>query len=151
MEVSKLFYMSEIPLFEGFAMDELKEIEKHLVMKKLDAGAVVYKQGSSGRSVCFVAEGELEVTRESEDGEETVASKFKGDSVGEMSIIDGLARSAGVRAATPALVLVLKRDAFETLVAERSDIAFKLLMSLAKALSLALRDRAKPVPHAKVA
>lgn len=151
MEISKQFYMREIPIFEEFSTEELQEIEKHLILKKLEAGTTVYKQGSSGRSVCFVAEGELEVIREGEDGLHTVASKYKGDSVGEMAIIDGLARSAGVRAVTPALVLVLKREAFQELVSARSDIAFNLLMSLSKALCLALRDRAKPVPTRKVA
>ena len=61
MQVSKSFMMSEIPLFDTLGVDEIKETEKRLTYKRLEEGSVVYRQGTAGRSMCFVVEGELNV------------------------------------------------------------------------------------------
>lgn len=143
MQVSKSFMMSEIPLFDNLNVDEIKETQKWLIFKRLDKGSVVYRQGTAGRSVCFVVEGELTVVRRSEDGDATIGSVEKGESVGEVAIIDGLTRSADVIAASDAAVLILKQDDFDKLVAEHPDIGVKMLKSLARTLSMTLRERSE--------
>jgi CRP-like cAMP-binding protein len=90
-----------------------------------------------------VVEGELSVIKRADDGDTTIAKVGKGESVGEMAIIDGLTRSADVVAATETQVLILKRDDFDKLVAEQPEIGVKILRSLAKALSMTLRDRSE--------
>jgi CRP-like cAMP-binding protein len=143
MQLSKSFLISEMALFDSLNVDEVQEIQKWLIFKKLEQGTVIYKQGSSGRSVCFVVEGELSVIKRADDGDTTIAKVGKGESVGEMAIIDGLTRSADVVAATETQVLILKRDDFDKLVAEQPEIGVKILRSLAKALSMTLRDRSE--------
>ncbi len=143
MQLSKSFLISEMALFDSLNVDEVQEIQKWLIFKKLDQGTVIYKQGSSGRSVCFVVDGELNVIKRADEGDATIAKIGKGESVGEMAIIDGLTRSADVVAATEAQVLILKRDDFDKLVAEQPEIGVKILRSLARALSMTLRDRSE--------
>jgi CRP-like cAMP-binding protein len=143
MQVSKSFLISEIPLFDSLDVDEVREIQKWMIFKKLDQGTVIYKQGSSGRSVCFVVEGQLSVVSRKAEGDVTIATVEKGESVGEMAIIDGLTRSADVVAATDTSVLILKRDDFNKLVAENPVIGVKILKSLARALSMTLRERSE--------
>ncbi len=143
MQVSKSFLMSEIPLFDSLNYEEIQEIEKRLILKDLEKGALIYKQGSAGRSVCFVVEGELSVIKRADDGDVTIATVGKGDSVGEIALIDGLTRSADVLAVTEASVLILKQDDFDNLVEEQPAIGVKVLKSLAKSLSRTLRDRSE--------
>ena len=143
MQVSKSFLMSEIPLFDTLNYEEIQEIEKRLILKDLDKGALIYKQGTAGRSVCFVVEGELSVIKRADDGDVTIATVGKGDSVGEIALIDGLKRSADVLAVTEASVLILKQDDFDNLVEEQPAIGVKVLKSLAKSLSRTLRDRSE--------
>lgn len=143
MQVSKSFLISEIPLFDSLDVDEVREIQKWMIFKKLEQGTVIYKQGSSGRSVCFVVEGQLSVISRKTEGDVTIATVEKGESVGEMAIIDGLTRSADVVAATDTSVLILKRDDFNKLVAENPVIGVKILKSLARALSMTLRERSE--------
>lgn len=143
MQVSKSFLISEIPLFDSLDVDEVREIQKWMIFKKLERGTVIYKQGSSGRSVCFVVEGQLSVVSRKDEGDVTIATVEKGESVGEMAIIDGLTRSADVVAATDTSVLILKRDDFNKLVAENPVIGVKILKSLARALSMTLRERSQ--------
>ncbi len=143
MQLSKSFLISEMALFDSLNVDEVQEIQKWLILKRLEPDTVIYKQGSSGRSVCFVVEGELSVIKRADEGDTTIATIGKGESVGEMAIIDGLTRSADVVAATETQVLILKRDDFDKLVAEQPEIGVKILRSLARALSMTLRDRSE--------
>ncbi|MEP5763212.1 MAG: cyclic nucleotide-binding domain-containing protein [Halieaceae bacterium] len=137
------FLISEIPLFDALDFDELKEIEKRLVYKELRQGTVIYKQGSEGRSVCFVVDGELSVVRRSDKGDATIATVSKGQSVGEMAIIDGLTRSADVVATSNTCVLILKREDFDSVVSEYPHVGVKVLKSLARGMSVTLRDRSE--------
>jgi CRP-like cAMP-binding protein len=141
--------ISEIPLFDTLNHDETQEMEKRLILKDVEEGAVIYKQGSSGRSVCFVVDGELAVIKRADDGDVKIATVEKGDSVGEVAIIDGLTRSADVLASTDATVLILKHDEFEKLVEEHPTIGVKVLKSLAKSLSHTLRDRSDDLARLK--
>jgi CRP-like cAMP-binding protein len=135
------FLISAMPLFNALDAAESKEVEKRLVQKDLEPNTVIYKQGTKGLSVCFVVEGELSIIKRGEDGDATIGSVEKGQSVGEMAIIDGMTRSADVVAASFATVLILKRADFESLVAEHPEIGVKVLTSLAKVLSRTIRDR----------
>lgn len=142
MEVSKQFLMSEIPLFDDLTPEECDQLQARLLVRKLNKGDIVYKQGTSGKSVCFVLDGELTVVKRSEDSDVVLASRSKGESVGEMALIDGLARSADVVAAKETTVLALRQNDFEELVKDNAGIAFKLMRALAKSLTLSIRDRA---------
>ena len=42
---------------------------------------MVYRQGTAGRSVCFVVEGELEVVKRDADGDARIGKVAKGQSV----------------------------------------------------------------------
>lgn len=141
------FFISEMALFDSLSVDDIKHIEKRLIYKELEKNAVVYRQGTEGRSVCFVVDGELSIVRRDDEGDAVIATVGKGQSVGEMAIIDGLTRSADVIAAANTAVLILKRDDFDTLVEEQPAVAVKVLKSLARGLSSSLRDRSKDVAH----
>jgi CRP-like cAMP-binding protein len=135
------FLISAMPLFNALDATESKEVEKRLVQKDLEPNTVIYKQGTKGLSVCFVVDGELSIIKRGEGGDATIGCVEKGQSVGEMAIIDGMTRSADVVAASFATVLILKRADFESLVAEHPEIGVKVLTSLAKVLSRTIRDR----------
>ena len=124
--------MSEIPLFDSLNVGEMQETVKWLTFKRLE-----------GRSICFVVEGELAVVMRYEGGSARIGTVGKGQSVGEMSVIDGMTRSADVIATTDTSVLILKQDSFERLCAEQPAIGMKILKSLARGVSMTLRKRSE--------
>ncbi|NIQ88913.1 MAG: cyclic nucleotide-binding domain-containing protein, partial [Deltaproteobacteria bacterium] len=86
---------------------------------ELTPGEMVFEEGDPGDYVCFVVEGSLEVLKGTEKGEEIVISTLsKGSSIGEMSVIDDLPRSASVKARTKATLLTLSRENFDYILAE---------------------------------
>ena len=143
MQLPKSFLIAEVPLFDALTVDEVDQIEDFLVLKKVEKGSVVYKQGTNGKSVCFVVEGELSVVRDEGDKKVKIGTVKPGESVGEMAIIDGMTRSANVIANTDTAVLLLKQDDFNKLLQEHPQIGIKMLKSLAKALSMTLRERSE--------
>ncbi len=128
-------------LFSQLNDDQLETLLKYMQHHYLEGGKVVFKEGAHGNYVCFVLEGKLEVTKGGGAGIEPVqiASLGAGESVGEMSIIDGLTRSATVRAVEDTQLMILKRDDFNRLFNEEPAIAAKILRSVARMLSLNLR------------
>jgi CRP-like cAMP-binding protein len=80
---------------------------------RLASGSVLFEQGSVGDLIYSVADGELEVVRESADGaEELIKVATPGDYVGEIEPLFRMARSATVRARTDAIVTGYTVEAF---------------------------------------
>jgi len=63
----------------------------------------------------------------------------EGGSLGEMSLIDGLTRSATTKASKPSTILILRRDDFNNLIKKYPVVGVKILKGIARLLSLNLR------------
>ena len=69
-----------------------------------------------------------------------IASLAKGAVFGEMSLIDGSPRSASIIANEDAILLVLTKDKFFYLMDHAPRLGLKLVLKIAKSLSLRLRQ-----------
>ncbi|UXA07681.1 SDR family NAD(P)-dependent oxidoreductase [Mycobacterium sp. SMC-2] len=88
----------------------------------LARGSVLFEQGSMGDLIYVVADGELEVVRESADGaEELVKIATRGEHVGELGPLFRMARSATVRARTEAIVTGYTVEAFRNLLQTHTE------------------------------
>jgi CRP-like cAMP-binding protein len=90
---------------------------------RFNAGDTVVTQGDATRAMYIVASGELEVVF-----------------IGEQAFLDGLPRSATVRAKTASELRMLSREDFDTLAVRYPDLARQLLLDLGRILSLRLRE-----------
>lgn len=133
------YLISEIPVFQGLDADDTQILSNYLFPKDLPMNGLVCKEGQHGSFLSFVTSGELEIVK-TLDGKEVVISTIsKGDSLGEMALIDGLTRSATVRACKASSILILRRDDFNTLLAKHPEVGIKILKGIARLLSLNLR------------
>ena len=79
----------------------------------LDAGGLVFEQGTMGDSIYIVSQGEIELVRELASGhEEVLKVALPGDYFGEMGPLFALPRSASARARTDATVVSYTVQAF---------------------------------------
>ena len=91
--------------------------------------------------MCFVADGALEVAKQSITGESVVITELRrGRSIGEMSVIGDFPRSATVKALEEAKLIVLTQRSFELILEEHPRIGIKVLKGISRLLSLSLRD-----------
>ena len=81
----------------------------------------------------FIVRGRARVVNYSVSGREiTFADLAEGDYFGELSVIDGLPRSAGVMAVEDCLILSLPRRLFLAILADYPETALKVMQRLAK-------------------
>ncbi len=134
------FLILNIPIFSRLRNDELRNVKKYFHLLELIPGDTVFEEGDNGDYVCFVVEGSLDVLKKSVKGESVViATLNKGSSMGEMSVIDQLPRSATVKASTKATLLTLSQEKLNYILVEHSSVGVKILKGIARLLSMNLR------------
>ena len=102
---TKIDLLKRIPLFAGCSRAELEAVSRVADELRIPAGRVLMRQGSPGRELVVLVEGEVTVER---DGA-TIAVRRDGDYVGELALVTGRPRTATVTAATDLRALVLDR------------------------------------------
>lgn len=105
-------------LFSSLDESGLKALLGMLELRAVSAGERVVAQGEPGDEAYVVARGELEVSRLTENGETTPLARLgSGSLVGEMALLAQAPRAAQVVASRPCLLLVLRKEALDDLVA----------------------------------
>ena len=93
-------------------------------------GEAIVRQGEVGNSMYVVQAGEVEVLRETEDGEVRLAVLGAGDFFGEMSIFEHEVRSATVRARGQARVLTVDKRTLLKRIKEDPFLAVGILQTM---------------------
>ena len=140
--------MRDISAFSELSEEEVKIVSDYIDIIEVNAGAIIFSEGAPGEFACFIADGILDITKKSLTGTETgIATLSRGDSIGEMSLVDHLNRSATVRARTPATLLMLPKEKFDTLLEVTPSGGIAILKGLARTLSLHLRRTSSDLAH----
>lgn len=141
-------FLRNIPLFNELDEEEFLVASKYIGMieVEMDFEPVVFREGDEGDYVCFVAEGNLDVIKQGEDGHTaTIATLARGDSIGEMALVDSLERSATVRATENSRLMVMTKRDFDFMFEENPTVGIKMLKGLARTLSIKLRKTSTEV------
>jgi CRP/FNR family cyclic AMP-dependent transcriptional regulator len=145
-----------VPIFADLEEKDLQKIVKLGTRQKYKKGNIVLLEQESGAALFVIVSGKVKVVRMDEDGREVILSMFRpGEFFGEMSLLDGQARSASVVATMKSeLFMIHRRDFLESL-HEFPLVAISLLAELAMRLrkadmqikSLSLKDAAGRVAN----
>src|SRR5215472_735221 len=132
---------SRVELLLGDASDEEWAILlRHARYRQFSPGETVVTAGSWEQSLYIALEGQLEVlASRGRRGYKRIASVEAGSVIGELSFFDGGARSATVRAVTPAVLAELSPAEFDALAVASPDLARRLLFDLGRILAQRLR------------
>ena len=103
----------QLPLFDGLRPDDLAGIPLEVCEQSLSAWQTLFHQHDSCKDLYFLLSGSLMAVAWTAEGREIVFSQFEvGAYFGEITAIDGKARSLAVVAKTDALVLAMQRHSF---------------------------------------
>jgi len=119
-----------VPLFADLDDKDAERLAGDFVERHFAEGAAIATEGVDGLNFFIVASGEAEVTIKGE----TVSTLGPGSSFGEIALVDKSARSATVTTTTPMVAYALPIWSFRPFIAERPDVAWKLLEILAERL-----------------
>lgn len=135
--------LSKVPLLEGVERDVLESLAVHVHMRRVDKGKTVLHKGSSGDQLFFLFQGRLQAVNLTEDGHEIGLNFLEtGSYFGELSVIDGLPRSASVVACEDSLVAALPRAIALTLIYNTPLVVERVLKRMAHSIRTASNYRA---------
>ncbi len=116
----KLAELAATPFFAALNAATLNELLTELKLIHLPGGEILFRAGDSGDSMYVVLSGRLRVSIDGNDGgKATIRELSRGDSVGELALLTGEARSATIHAIRDTELAMLSRVAFERAI--RSD------------------------------
>ena len=123
--------------------EEWATLLAHTRNRRFSPGDAIVTAGAADQSLYLVLQGQLEVLTEATGrgrrGYRRLASVGAGSVIGELSFFDGGARSALVRALTPAVLAEMSRLEFDALAAANPGLARQLLFDLGRILARRLR------------
>jgi len=142
-------FLKSIPIFSELDAERLKQISQLGSRKLYKKDSTILKENETGSALFVIISGKVKVSRASDDGKEVILTILnESDFFGEMAILDGLSRSAGVIANEETELFIIQRTDFLNLLQAHPEISVALLQELTRRLrasdlrikSLSLRD-----------
>jgi uncharacterized membrane protein len=129
----ELELLKNVPLFQLFDDDELRELAKHVEERSYVAGQTVFKAGESGNEMHVVLAGKADTYVVDHDGRRVIVNESEpGEIFGELSLLDGEPRSASVIATMPLQTCVIDRTDLQFLFTKRPAAALDVLQVLGR-------------------
>jgi len=127
----KLDALRSVPLFRALDDMAASELCALLTMREVAGGTPLFHRGEPGDSMYLVENGCVRISVKDADGHDTTLAEMgKGDFFGEMSLLDGNARSADATASVDSRLAVLPRADFRSFLRKNPDIALGILTAL---------------------
>ena len=122
--------LSATPLFADVDAAGMARIAERAIEVSFDDGHVIARQGDIGTGFFVVVAGAVRIVRDGAD----IAHLGPGEFFGELSVLDGMPRTAQVIADGPTTCLALASWDFEAVVAEEPSVALAVMRGLARRL-----------------
>ncbi len=127
-------------LFENFNLAEIRLMSHFMQLFLAEPGMEVIREGEPGDFMMLLIEGRIEVFKQDRwNSPRIIAVLDPGDTLGEMSMIDGEPRFATCVAAERSQLAVLTRENLARIILEQPILGAKVLMELVQMLSQRLR------------
>jgi CRP/FNR family cyclic AMP-dependent transcriptional regulator len=133
-------FLKAIPIFAGLSAAALKEIANAVKEAAFRSGDIIVREGEPGNRMFIIGSGSVEIVKYLDQPRETVLAVLRPrDFLGEMSIIDCIARSASVRAVEETSLFALKGIDLYHLFQDRPDQYAIIILNIARDISRRLR------------
>jgi CRP/FNR family transcriptional regulator, cyclic AMP receptor protein len=133
-------FLQAIPIFAGLTPGALREIASAIQEAVFHKDDIIVREGEPGNRMFIIGEGSVEVVKNMGRSQETVlAILLPRDFIGEMSIIDSVARSASVRAVEETTLLSLRGIDLYHLFQKHPDQYAIIILNIARDISRRLR------------
>jgi len=127
--------LRSIELFEDLDDEKLDQIIQASDARDLVRGDVVFAEGADADALYIVRTGRIAISNKSFDGRESmVALMERGDLFGEMSLFDGLGRSAEARALEPSTVVAIPYAPLQVLWEDHPQLLWRGIAMLSRRL-----------------
>lgn len=128
--------LTKIPIFERLTEADGEVLLKLWKPRTLKERQILFRRDDQGDSMFLIEDGTLEITIpvNQPQKEMRVSVLGAGEFVGELSLIDGLPRTATARALEDCKLLEMRRDDFLKFLIERPSVAILMVSEIGKRL-----------------
>ena len=129
--------LSTITLFQDLTAEQLSWLDRHLHRQEFPAGSNIVVADQPGEIVYIIVSGTIKIYVQHTDGTEVILAILgPGDTVGELSLLDSVGRSANVVTMEPATLLWMDRATFWECLRTMPAITYRLTEILCGRLRL---------------
>jgi CRP-like cAMP-binding protein len=133
-------FLETIPIFAGLNADAVSEIAYAVEEAEFRTGEIIVREGEPGNRMFIIHTGRVEVVKHLGQPRETILATFGSrDFLGEMSIIECVARAASLRAVEDSFLFALKGIDLYHLFRSQPDQYAIVILNIARDLSRRLR------------
>ncbi|MCB1432590.1 MAG: Crp/Fnr family transcriptional regulator [Alphaproteobacteria bacterium] len=127
--------LSSCPLFAGADAADIAALAAIAMPVSWPAGSLIFQQGDPGDYMAVITEGRIRLSLTTASGRElTLRHADRGAVIGEMAVLDLQDRSADATATAASRGLIIRRAAFDRLLAERPGVAQTVIRYLSRRL-----------------
>ncbi|MBM7114454.1 Crp/Fnr family transcriptional regulator [Archangium primigenium] len=124
-----------VPMFSSLGPEDLEQLSAVLQPWRYSKGEVIFHQGDVATALYIVRKGEVSIRLSTSEGKERLLTLLKrGDSFGEMALLDGEPRSTDAVAREETSVLRLQREDFQRFVETRPWVAMRMLAEMSRVI-----------------
>lgn len=147
--MSKKYILEQIDIFQELDSSQLDLIEQICHEKSYAQGDIIFKENLASNEFYIIAEGEIEIQVDPDtigDGSDiheptTIAVLRRGQSFGEVALVDPGVRSASARCRSgSSKLLVIERKDFMKLLESNYEMGYVIMRNLAADLALKIRQ-----------
>ncbi len=135
-----LEFFRQVPLFRDLNAEELNELIRGISTVDLGPGQRLFAAGELGDAAFVIQSGELEIRIPHGPRNLKIARLKPGELLGELSLIDGAPRNASVWSLEMSRLYRIDKREFDFLRRNRRPVAYKLLRSISRTVSLRIRE-----------
>ena len=119
-------------LFSGVSPQIIRAFAPRVQERTFSAGDVIFNESSRGREMYCLTRGRVRIKKYTKFGVESLlAVLHEGDFFGELSVVDGMSRSATAEAMDDCAALLLSQDDVRVLTQKSNEFTFNLLTNMA--------------------
>lgn len=147
--------LAEVPLFQGLDPAERATLAAAMHLRDFAAGSRIFRRGDPGAALYVISQGAVEISVDTTTGTRVLLARLgSGDFFGELSLLDGRARTADAVATEATRAVEIDRVALEGLFRKHPDAALDVLTVIGGRLREAdelLQSESRVSPNQEVA
>ncbi len=126
--------------FHDFEWAQVQKLAEYMERYDLPSGFQLFEEGDQESYLGIIVNGRMRVDKTGEHGQRReICQLGPGKAFGEISLVDGFARSARVTALEPSEILILTRPSLDGMADKAPKLAFLLMLKLGNLISGRLR------------
>ena len=143
------YVLEQVDIFQDLTTEQLALINEICNEQSYNQGEVIFEENSPSREFCIIMDGEVEIqvdpdtigSGQNDYQPSTIAVLRRGQSFGEVAIVDPGVRSASARCGSKTCkLLVIDRDDFLKLLSDDYQMGFVIMRNFAADLALKIRQ-----------